>query len=90
MLPALRVGASMLDELKAEAKALDVPLATYHRRLLEARATGTTELQPRANPPARSVPVLRTTRQGPRQCDCPRPRPKATGYGLCTGCGGRR
>lgn len=101
VVPALRVEAAMLDELKAEAKALDVPLATYHRRLLEARAIGATELQPRAKPDRDVVHDLTTPGDGryvfdppqpagPRQCACPRPRPKATPYGLCTGCAGRR
>jgi len=88
VLPALRVEAVLLEELKAEAAALGVPLPTYHRQVLvdrKARAKCATDPEPRA----KSEPV-KPARRGPRRCDCPRPRPKSTGYGLCTGCGGRR
>lgn len=118
VLPALRVEASMLAQLKVEAAAEGVPVSTVVRRIIAAhqvapsqdvhalrplqrtpeRAEVLTDLESqarakrpnRARNPSPPLPSSTTPHVRPRQCACPRPRPKATTYGLCTGCGGRR
>jgi hypothetical protein len=87
VLPALRVPVSTQARLLALSVQWDCTPAEAHRRAL---AEGMHPPVVKATPQPRAIAAPRASQTTSSPCTCPRPKPRATSYGICQTCRRRR